>query len=503
MAFGLSKNKSTQESAKINSAREQQALKEFKQLLADLIELLRKSTDMDTVYMFWVNHARQQFVRESSSSRFDNVIFKDRVEFENHFLDHYKDITEPVLLQIGDHLPARALNHYYHEVPVRFLTLIPFINNGQTIAITVLESKFKNRTEEEERALRIYQRALNRLLNTYLEVNDLSENQHEWEQYEMSLERVEEKTQPVEILHQMLIELDALLPRGGAFLVSRGMNSWCNVLNIGEDHKMPALGTLMNERSLCYLALKNGEPEFAMHFNNSPKRLGLREQKCEGATFAIPVLLNDRRQAVVVAYDENPLVFNEALKHKINNFVRIVSLKLMAHKSVLNSDEDLLTNEYDAFISELWETVINEELYNLPREKKRNTWFGFITLDNLSTIRTRHRLDDLKILQKKLIQKLNPSNYGLSGFIGAKTDYVYSFILQSKEDTGIQRWKEALQSPEAGKVHFGEGKSEQLHYKMGYTLLEEKYKDFHEVIKVANTAFNEAVRRSNAHVIAG
>ncbi|NIT56248.1 MAG: hypothetical protein GWN00_08445, partial [Aliifodinibius sp.] len=62
--------------------RQEKALREFKQVLNDLIFMLQSASEMETVYMYWVNRSREQFVMETKSTVFDNVMFKDRISFD-------------------------------------------------------------------------------------------------------------------------------------------------------------------------------------------------------------------------------------------------------------------------------------------------------------------------------------------------------------------------------------------------------------------------------------
>ncbi|HCI69915.1 MAG TPA: GAF domain-containing protein, partial [Balneola sp.] len=69
--------------------RQDKALREFKQIMEDLVHLLRTSTRVQLTYMCWVNHSRQQFVWETNSTTMPNVMFQDRVNFDHHFLNDY------------------------------------------------------------------------------------------------------------------------------------------------------------------------------------------------------------------------------------------------------------------------------------------------------------------------------------------------------------------------------------------------------------------------------
>src|SRR5690625_315130 len=155
--------------------RQEKALREFKHVLKDLLFLLRSASGMQTVYMYWINRSRKQFVLETKSTELDNVMFKDRLSFENHFLNEYKDITEPTALEVGRELDTSLLKHYFHEVPARYVTMLPFVNNEETVAITVLESRDHVFTEGKSDIIYSFIDALRNVLNTYLEISDLYE----------------------------------------------------------------------------------------------------------------------------------------------------------------------------------------------------------------------------------------------------------------------------------------------------------------------------------------
>jgi hypothetical protein len=91
--------------------RQKKALREFKQIIEDLVHLFRTSTKVQLSYMCWVNRARQQFVWETNSTGLPNVMFQDRVAFENHFLDEFKDAEEVIQLVVGEDIPKAKLMH--------------------------------------------------------------------------------------------------------------------------------------------------------------------------------------------------------------------------------------------------------------------------------------------------------------------------------------------------------------------------------------------------------
>ena len=104
--------------------RQEKALREFKQIIADLVHLLRASTSSQLAYMCWVNQSRQQFVWETHSTRLSNVMFKDRVNFHHHFLDDYKELDELIKLRIGEDISKAKLGHYFSVVHAKSMLII-------------------------------------------------------------------------------------------------------------------------------------------------------------------------------------------------------------------------------------------------------------------------------------------------------------------------------------------------------------------------------------------
>ena len=140
--------------------RQEKALREFKQVLNDLVFLLRNATDMETCSLYWVNRSREQFVLETKATVLSNVMFQDRVRFGDHFLNEYRDLAEPVSLRVGEDIQKEDLVHYYDEVSIEHVTLLPFLNNGETVAITVLESRSSSFKEGNSEVIYAYVDAL-------------------------------------------------------------------------------------------------------------------------------------------------------------------------------------------------------------------------------------------------------------------------------------------------------------------------------------------------------
>lgn len=478
--------------------RQEKALREFKQVLNDLIFLLRSASEMETVYMYWINRSREQFVMETKSTVLHNVMFKDRISFENHFLNEYKDLDEPAAVEIDKHIPKSALNHYYSEVPVRYVTLLPFVNNGETVAITVLESENHIFTENKSDVIYSYINALRNVLNTYLEISDLYEQQGEWIDYEERLTQLQVHCHRAEMVNHLLNLVQSFLHDGGVSFIARGMDIWCNVMNADSAKYAPPIGMKMEDRSLAYEAIQDGEAEFAIHFNNNPKRLSPRELHSEGATLAIPLMMKDRRQGVVLVYDKNPLIFKESTKHKLINLVRTAGFQMLSNNPKLDVDEKIFTNEYKAFLPDLWEQTVDAELTRLNNgDNKFHSWFGLITLSNLPELRTKLRMEELGQLQRDLITTFNPSQFGHTGILGYHADYVYSFFIQSKNEEAVKNWSQSLKKKISGSFEMNNGIHIETGIKVGFVKLDEQYSDSYQVLSNAKSALSQAIKSKN------
>lgn len=474
--------------------REDKALREFKHIIEDLVTLLRKSTNAETVYMHWVNRARQQLVLESNSTSLSNVMFKDRVDFEDHFLSQMRDAEKPILLRVGEEIDADDLNHYYDKPKIRYVTVLPFINNDETVALTTVESIEPFLLSEYEQVINSYSSAFGNVLNTYLELTDLHEKQLEWVEYEESLNVLSTRQHKVDILYRMLNEMQKLLPTGGVCFVARGMDTWVNVMNSKGGDITPSLGLMIDEKSIAYDSLKNGKPEFAIHFNQNPKRLSTVETDTEGATLAIPLMIDDRRHGIVVASDKNALTFKESVKHKLTNLVRIAGLSIRANLGKMSIDADLLTSEYSSFIPDVWEKAIESAIENGSTEKK--SWFGLITIENLQKLRSKYRLEELKRLQRTLVKALNPSLFGFSGYIGFNSDYVFTFLMQDKSDSAPEEWIDNISKMLEKPVKLSDGQKINVDISVGYAELDDTVSDSHSVVKKAKQALSDVVKKS-------
>ena len=475
--------------------RQEKALREFKQIIEDLVHLLRTSTKSELSYLCWVNKARQQFVWETNSTNLPNVMFQDRVAFENHFLDAYKDIEEIAQLQVGEDIPPGKLMHYFDFVQAKNIFIIPFINKGETVALTVLESENELDLQKIHDRIAAYNNALINVLATYLEIVDLHENQKEWEDYEQALDSFDYRMHRVELLSKMLNEMQKMLPAGGAVLLCPGMETWNVVLKAQNSLSPPNLGLLLEEKSVAYEALDEGKAYFSMHFNNNPRRISTAEKRTEGATFAIPIMIHDRRQGVVVCYDNDPLIFKESTKHKLTNLARLAALSIQSTQKKKGLVEDVMTQNFGAFLPELWEKALNNELSAAKKKKGTPTWFGLVTPDDLSSLRTRFRLEELQRMQQDFVTILNPSRYGTPGYIGYNSDYVYAFIIQSENEKAVSNWMEKIKQKVSGGIKLSNGGSVNTGFLAGYTRITGEESNTYQIIEKAKKALSKAMNQ--------
>lgn len=481
----------------MSKRREEKALLEFKHIMDDVVRLLQKATDSETVYFYWVNHTRRQFVLETKSTSLPNVMFQDRIQFEQLYLNDYKDITAIEQLKIGVDVSPESLRHYYDFVPVKYATLIPFINNGETVAITVVETETPLIVGEFEDIFSAYKNALLNVLNTYLELTDLYENQQEWNDYDQSLEQLSPKQHKVDVLDTLIEEMQKIIPGGGVAVLARGMETWTTVLRSNDAPDWPALGLMMEEKSMVYDALQKGEARFAIHFNQNPRRISTSELNTEGATLAIPLMISDRRHAVILAYHHNALVFKESTKHQLKNLVRIASLAIQVNTGSLPVQQDLFTSEYGSFIPELWEKALQKQI-NKSGNSEEKTWFGFITIQNLPQLRSRLRLEDLKRLQRTLVTVMNPSRSGFNGYIGFNTDYIFAYLLTGRSAGIHEEWYTALHQVLEKPIELNDGQQIEIEVQVGSMKIDSSYRQVHDVITAAKKELSEEVKKKSS-----
>lgn len=479
----------------IAEKREEKALRNFKQVLRELLYLLMQSAKSNTASLYWVNNHRGQFVLESSCSSFTNTTFQDRVDFQESYLTPYKDITEPVQLEVGVHVEEDRLSHYYKHVPVRFINVIPFVNNDETVALAVLESNSGEINAEIEEAVFSFLNAMSNLLYTFIELSDLSRDESQWHHYEEMLDQLNSREDHAVLIDNMMVQLQSLIAKGGVSFLCRMANNWRVVLNTNYAQNCPPVGTILHENAMSYDALKTGKPSFAIHFNTSLRRVSSNEPPARGATLAIPLLLHDRRQGLVLVYDENPLLFKESVKHKMTNLVRISALKMMASKDSYRVDTDFMSHESGALCAPMMERVILREIKRRSLFPEVYSWVAMFTFEEINTLRTRFTTENLRGLQKQVVARSSAELDEFTSICGFHADYVYTALIQSSSPEGVQEWISLLKR--SGEVPFEcRGEKVNLSFRIGVTPLNSNFKDSFDAINAVKKVFSEATRRS-------
>lgn len=476
--------------------REKENLQNFKKVIRDMLFLLRTSLQAETVSMHWINTSRDLLVLENYATNQKNVVFPDRVNRKEHYLGNYDSIKSVTRLETGVHIATEDLEHYSSPSSVQYIYLIPFIFNSETVAITSVETFEKSQlTELDEAGIAAFQKALSRLLQTYLEISDLVEKQTEWSDYEEIAGKLVKSRSPMELVVNVIEELQKFVGQnGGALLLARGMDDWHSVLYSEKAVYPPPVGLAVQEGSISYQALAGGEPLFSTHFNANPKRISGHEPLCNGASLAVPVMHNQRRQLLVLTYSENPLMFTEAIKHKINNLCRITGLKIEGMLPDLDVHENLFSTGMSSYTEELFSECLQRVQAHLnDQTQSMSTWVGMIAVGNIADLRTKYRLEDLTDLQMQILLKLKPQKFGYSGILGEYSDYVYTFILQSTDESAFTSWTQGIQDEFGEPVAFAEDASEPIALHIGYTLLQ-KGLDADGVMQKAKKAMNEAVK---------
>lgn len=455
---------------------QEKTLRDFKDVLQNLIYLFRTAVNADTSCLYWINRSRKQFVKEAHSTSVEHARFEDRVRFEDHYFNEYKDISAPVEVTSEAEGAANTL-------------LIPFINNGETVALTALEWSGKV-PGNKKKVVESYIVTLGKLLNTYLEITILYETEQEWVGYEKQLAFLNQPGHYIALLDAMLQKLQLFLSDGSVTLIANADGGWATILNSKQSVRPLPVGLTVEKRTVAADAIENDSTEFAIHFNDSPKRVSPREELTEGATLAVPLIIDKQLAAIILIVDENPLVFNESTKHKLKNIVRLTELEMQSRLNK-SGEGQFLANKYGAIIPDIWERTVDTEILRLKEKRDEyTTWAGFVTLPNLSKLRTQLRVEELRHMQKDIIRALNPGNFGVPGFVGFHTDYQYFILFQSKDSEALARWKNAINEKFRKPFVLSIGKQIESRIQTGFIQMDSTFEDSYDVVQHCKQALN-------------
>lgn len=492
----------------MSQTKEELASRNYKDSIKDLLRLFRVASRGETIAHYWVNRTRGQFVLEYGESALRNVRFRDRIPFSEHFLDEYRDLQVPVVLKVDKDLSRDALSHYYDEMMISDVLIVPVRNQEQTIALVVLDSEAALFIDRLQPSIDSFTRANVNVLQTFLHFTDLLRTEPEWSIYEEQLEKAQPGGLPIQQIQLAMEQIQGLLHQGGVGFVTRGCEDWVLVMATSRSIGGPLIGTRVADGSLASQALQSGSPVYAVHFNQAPFRLSPNEDAPEGATLAVPILMDGHRQGVIIAYDRNPLMFKESTKHKIINWVRLANLSIQARlEPPFSMDRPLFSESNLAYSTEIWERCIKAALESKQereeaqgtseaREKAqpRQTIFGMVTLANVPDLRARLRVDELLSVQRAIVKLLHPGSMQLPGFIGFQADYVYAFVMQQRDAQTFKQWHDQVRNLFSGTITVLGGQKVQLQLKIAHTTLRPDEKNWIQVVDRTKKALSQSVK---------
>jgi len=478
--------------------REEKALEHFKEVLKDLLVMVRVSCRADTAYMYWVNRTRQQFVLETTSTMFKDVVFQDRVPFAGYVLEPWIDIKEPLFLETGTDIDAKSLTHHMNGFKGKGILILPFINNDETVSLTVVEITDINKVDDEwQDAAESYLNALGNILRTYLELNDMFQDEKRWDAYDRALDTFSEQRSTLGLLERLLFEANSLVSTGGACILARNVSGWQVVMTTSSTNRIIPAGLKMSEVSQAGLCLKSGEPEFSLHFNGNPKRISQKEPVTDGASLIAPLMINYRRHGILVVWDENSLVFRESLKHMITNMCRTTSLLLKADKAVSADDDDLLTTESGAYHIDVLEKMLQHELKRRSDGfRPSDKWVIFVTPVEYQQLRTKLGSERAKDLLATIARDLNPNHSGVSGLVASYTESVFAVLIQSKDPSRLDNWIEYFKAYAMERSRSGGEYIPNMKFHFGITKVGDTHRDGFSVIQDAKRAMNYAITKN-------
>lgn len=420
-----------------DNRRDDNALRHFKRVAKELLVLFRQAVDTQTVSLHWVNRIRKQFVLESAESTAAQTSFPDRVPMADSYLRGFEMLTRPAVLQVGKDVSATALTHYPAGCPVTTVTVIPLEFNGETVALAVLEGTQPDVLSGRSGAVKAFTAAMSHLIQTFLELSELATDEDQWADYEERLRRWPSRQDESGVLDHLIGQIAEMVPGGTISLMARILDKWCVVMTHEAGESAPPLGMFLDDHSLASQALQSGIAEFATHLSGSPRRIGRAEPMVKGASLAIPILLHDRRQALVLVSVENLRFFKESVRHKIVNVVRLAALRLTSGTTRHLAGHDFLSHDTGGLLTEFMDRT-------LQRQMVRGTaHFGLVTIREVSELRASMRMEELKEVQRKLSLAANPMSHGYAGLCGPHADFVTAVLL-SGPASDVEPYRKAI-----------------------------------------------------------
>ncbi len=450
------------------------SMRHFKELVRGMVYLLARATGVETVSLHWVNRSRGQFVLETGHSDVPGVQFPDRIPMSQSFLKEAADLAEPVEWTIGTDLPVGALSHYLTDPPVSHITLLPFVYNGETVSVTVLESSEADLLGRMPDVIQEYLEAMRHLLVTFLELSEADQDDSQWEEYERLLRQPPVKGEDTEHLKRLGDQLIGLVPNGSVSLFVRGQERWQCLWSHPRSMHPIEPGTPVEANSLLTRVLHSGQPECGVGGD---------------VTLAVPVLLYDRRLAVWRISSPNMLFFKEANQHKLVNLVRVASLRMTQAVSRTGTEGDWLAGDTGAFRADVFDAALRLAV------ARSAVSVGYISLRDLHSLRARHRMDTLRQIQWLTVNRLAPVVLGLPGLIGQHADFLYTILLPA--GTTAATWTAAAEKALAEPLRLADGSREAVRLITAWTESDDRNADPYDLKREARRRLDQLMRSTS------
>ena len=484
----------------LGNEREEAILQQFRSILSDLVRMLRHSTGAKTIALHWVNRQREIFVPEAYSSARTDVVFKDRIPFDETFLHAYKDQTESVCLPIGDAFPADQITHYFDRsyTPTGYVFIQPFQTNNETIALTVIETDQAEWNLASTEAISAYTASLDNLLHTYLELSNLLEAQKGWLEYEKAIDELLRLRESSQILWEMARLATSIIPGSDVSLSVKEFSEWKIVGSFGQQTILP--GTCIASPSLMQEAISTDSSVFSIHINGTPSRLTTSEIPAQGASIAIPVKTAGSTIAMLLVHHTDALSFNDANKHQLLNMVRSVGLKLDAMNKSTKSEHVHTSN--GSLKSEFADRIIEHELEIVHHAQSPkptyHVWVGYASLVDYNSIRTRLGTDQLKNVHQGILHQMSMAESGIECLTMYHTDHIYGFMVFAEQEDGIQKWGSGLNKRLKTQINWDIPDSPSLH--MSAVHLQSSSGDAFSIHERARKALNTLIRKTDPNL---
>lgn len=480
--------------------REEAILQQFRSILSDLVRMLRHSTGAKTIALHWVNRQREIFVPEAYSSARTDVVFKDRIPFDETYLHKFKDQTESVWLKIGDALQSDQITHYYDRsyTPSGYVYIQPFQTNNETIALTVIECDHSEWDSSSSESISAFSASLDNLLHTYLELSNLLEAQKGWLDYEKAIDDLLRQREPSLILWEMARLAQRIIPGSEVSLCVKEFNDWKLIGTLGQAFVLP--GTRVNQPSLVHEAITSDTSKFSIHINGSPHRVTTSEISPRGASIAIPIKTPHNTLAILLVNHSDALSFNDANRHQLLNMVRLVGLKLeLMHKNIKS---DLIHAQNGSLKSEFADHVIEHELVMLrssnDSKPSYHVWLGYASLVDYNGIRTKLSTDQLKKVHQDILHLMSAPDPGTECLTIFHTDHIYGFMVYADQEDEIQKWGTSLNKRLHSQLHWDIPETASLH--LSAVHLQPTYADAFSVHERARKALNTLIRKTDPNL---